>query len=54
MVKSLVGTVNWQAPELWVAHPRYVSALLFFTLFFSPISIWQVELKGLLWGGSQE
>ncbi|KAI8446575.1 kinase-like protein [Phakopsora pachyrhizi] len=23
MVKSLVGTVNWQAPELWVAHPRY-------------------------------
>jgi serine/threonine protein kinase len=23
MIKSLVGTVNWQAPELWVAHPRY-------------------------------
>ena len=23
MVKSLVGTVNWQAPELWVAHPKY-------------------------------
>ncbi|KAF8163572.1 hypothetical protein B0H34DRAFT_328730 [Crassisporium funariophilum] len=23
MVKSLVGTVNWQAPELWTAHPKY-------------------------------
>lgn len=23
MVKSLVGTVNWQAPELWHAHPKY-------------------------------
>lgn len=23
MVRSLVGTVNWQAPELWVAHPKY-------------------------------
>ena len=23
MVRSLVGTVNWQAPELWVPHPKY-------------------------------
>ena len=23
MVRSLVGTVNWQAPELWHAHPKY-------------------------------
>lgn len=23
MVRSLVGTVNWQAPELWNAHPKY-------------------------------
>lgn len=23
MVCSLVGTVNWQAPELWHAHPKY-------------------------------
>lgn len=23
IIKSLVGTVNWQAPELWVPHPRY-------------------------------
>lgn len=23
MIRSLVGTVNWQAPELWVPHPRY-------------------------------
>ena len=23
MVRSLVGTVNWQAPELWTAHPCY-------------------------------
>ena len=23
MIRSLVGTVNWQAPELWVAHPKY-------------------------------
>lgn len=23
MVRSLVGTVNWQAPELWTAHPKY-------------------------------
>ena len=22
VVRSLVGTVNWQAPELWVPHPR--------------------------------
>jgi len=23
MVRSLVGTVNWQAPELWHPHPKY-------------------------------
>ncbi|KAI5481906.1 mitogen-activated protein kinase kinase kinase 13 [Pseudohyphozyma bogoriensis] len=23
VIRSLVGTVNWQAPELWVPHPRY-------------------------------
>ncbi|KDE08080.1 TKL protein kinase, variant [Microbotryum lychnidis-dioicae p1A1 Lamole] len=23
VIRSLVGTVNWQAPELWVAHPKY-------------------------------
>ena len=23
MIRSLVGTVNWQAPELWSPHPRY-------------------------------
>ena len=23
MNRSLVGTVNWQAPELWHAHPKY-------------------------------
>ena len=23
MVRSLVGTVNWQAPELWSPHPKY-------------------------------
>lgn len=23
MVRSVVGTVNWQAPELWHAHPKY-------------------------------
>ncbi|WWC73207.1 uncharacterized protein I206_107173 [Kwoniella pini CBS 10737] len=23
MIRSLVGTVNWQAPELWHPHPRY-------------------------------
>lgn len=23
MIRSLVGTVNWQAPELWHASPRY-------------------------------
>ena len=23
MIKSLVGTVNWQAPELWHPNPRY-------------------------------
>lgn len=22
VIRSLVGTVNWQAPELWVPHPR--------------------------------
>lgn len=27
MIRSLVGTVNWQAPELWVPHPRYVRPL---------------------------
>ncbi|GMK59326.1 hypothetical protein CspeluHIS016_0703410 [Cutaneotrichosporon spelunceum] len=23
MIRSLVGTVNWQAPELWHPHPKY-------------------------------
>jgi serine/threonine protein kinase len=23
MIRSLVGTVNWQAPELWHPQPRY-------------------------------
>ena len=23
MIRSLVGTVNWQAPELWHPSPRY-------------------------------
>lgn len=23
MVRSLVGTVNWQAPELWSPSPKY-------------------------------
>lgn len=23
MIRSLVGTVNWQAPELWHPTPRY-------------------------------
>ncbi|KAI0371665.1 kinase-like protein [Pilatotrama ljubarskyi] len=23
MVRSVVGTVNWQAPELWSPHPKY-------------------------------
>lgn len=23
MIRSLVGTVNWQAPELWKPNPRY-------------------------------
>jgi len=51
MVRSLVGTVNWQAPELWTAHPRYDHKVDVFScaMVFWEILQWHVADKKFPW-----
>ncbi|KAG8957863.1 hypothetical protein FRC03_009747 [Tulasnella sp. 419] len=56
MVKSLVGTVNWQAPELWHAHPKYDHKVDVFScaMVFWEMLQWHVPHKKYPWEGMNE
>jgi mitogen-activated protein kinase kinase kinase 13 len=51
MVRSLVGTVNWQAPELWHAHPKYNYKVDVFScaMVFWEILQWHTKEKKFPW-----
>ncbi|KAG9014622.1 hypothetical protein FRB94_011800 [Tulasnella sp. JGI-2019a] len=56
MVKSLVGTVNWQAPELWHAHPKYDYKVDVFScaMVFWEMLQWHSPSKKYPWEGMNE
>ncbi|KAG8856025.1 hypothetical protein FRB96_006592 [Tulasnella sp. 330] len=56
MVKSLVGTVNWQAPELWHAHPKYDHKVDVFScaMVFWEMLQWHSPSKKYPWEGMNE
>ncbi|EIM90353.1 kinase-like protein [Stereum hirsutum FP-91666 SS1] len=56
MVRSLVGTVNWQAPELWHAHPKYnhkVDVFAAGAVFWEMLQ-WHLPNKKYPWEGMNE
>lgn len=56
MVRSLVGTVNWQAPELWHAHPKYNYKVDVFScsMVFWEMLQWHLPNKKFPWEGMNE
>ncbi|KAF8582190.1 kinase-like protein [Ramaria rubella] len=56
MVCSLVGTVNWQAPELWHPHPKYNFKVDVFscTMVFWEILQWTAKEKKFPWEDMNE
>ncbi|KIJ35704.1 hypothetical protein M422DRAFT_180399 [Sphaerobolus stellatus SS14] len=56
MVRSLVGTVNWQAPELWHAHPKYNFKVDVFScaMVFWEILQWHAKEQKFPWEGMNE
>ncbi|KAG8760808.1 hypothetical protein FRC14_001836 [Serendipita sp. 396] len=56
MVRSLVGTVNWQAPELWHARPKYDHKVDVFScaMVFWEILQWHLPNKKYPWEGMNE
>ncbi|KJA27023.1 hypothetical protein HYPSUDRAFT_179787 [Hypholoma sublateritium FD-334 SS-4] len=56
MVRSLVGTVNWQAPELWHAHPKYNHKVDVFScaMVFWEMLQWHAPTKKFPWEGMNE
>ncbi|KAI0689437.1 hypothetical protein BC835DRAFT_1369050 [Cytidiella melzeri] len=56
MVRSLVGTVNWQAPELWHAHPKYNHKVDVFScaMVYWEILQWHLQNKKFPWEGMNE
>jgi serine/threonine protein kinase len=56
MVRSLVGTVNWQAPELWHAHPKYNHKVDVFScaMVYWEMLQWHVTNKKFPWEGMNE
>ncbi|KAI0063443.1 hypothetical protein BV25DRAFT_1883939 [Artomyces pyxidatus] len=56
MVRSLVGTVNWQAPELWHAHPKYNHKVDVFAcgMVFWEMLQWHLPNKKFPWEGMNE
>lgn len=56
MVRSLVGTVNWQAPELWHPTPKYNHKVDVFAagVVFWEMLQWHVKEKKYPWEGMNE
>ncbi|GAA5885234.1 hypothetical protein JCM6882_009531 [Rhodosporidiobolus microsporus] len=56
MIRSLVGTVNWQAPELWSPHPRYNEKVDVYSvgLVFWEILQWHQAVKRYPFEGQNE
>jgi len=56
MMRSLVGTVNWQAPELWSPHPRYNEKVDVYSvgLVFWEILQWHQPVKRYPFEGQNE
>ncbi|KAG8743688.1 hypothetical protein FRC10_011561 [Ceratobasidium sp. 414] len=56
MVRSLVGTVNWQAPELWHAHPKYDYKVDVYSCacVFWEMMQWHLPSKKYPWEGMNE
>ncbi|KEP53862.1 tyrosine kinase family catalytic domain protein [Rhizoctonia solani 123E] len=56
MVRSLVGTVNWQAPELWHAHPKYDYKVDVYSCgcVFWEMMQWHLPNKKYPWEGMNE
>jgi len=56
MVRSLVGTVNWQAPELWHAHPKYDHKVDVFScaMVYWEMLQWYQSKKTYPWEGMNE
>ncbi|TFK76195.1 hypothetical protein BDN72DRAFT_784825 [Pluteus cervinus] len=56
MVRSLVGTVNWQAPELWHAHPKYNHKVDVFScaMVYWEMLQWHQTTKKFPWEGMNE
>ncbi|KAF8136481.1 hypothetical protein EV363DRAFT_736842 [Boletus edulis] len=56
MVRSVVGTVNWQAPELWHAHPKYNHKADVFScaMVFWEMLQWHLPAKRFPWEGMNE
>ncbi|KAI0345412.1 hypothetical protein BDW22DRAFT_1354345 [Trametopsis cervina] len=56
MVRSLVGTVNWQAPELWHAHPKYNHKVDVFScaMVYWEMLQWHLHNKKFPWEGMNE
>ncbi|KAF9077142.1 kinase-like domain-containing protein [Rhodocollybia butyracea] len=56
MVRSLVGTVNWQAPELWHAHPKYNHKVDVFSCacVYWEMLQWHLPNKKFPWEGMNE
>ncbi|KAI9459501.1 hypothetical protein BJY52DRAFT_1266235 [Lactarius psammicola] len=56
MVRSLVGTVNWQAPELWHPHPKYnhkVDVFACAAVYWEMLQ-WHLPNKRYPWEGMNE
>ncbi|KAI0332549.1 hypothetical protein GY45DRAFT_1320746 [Cubamyces sp. BRFM 1775] len=56
MVRSVVGTVNWQAPELWHPHPKYNHKVDVFScaMVYWEIMQWHNPNKKYPWEGMNE
>lgn len=56
MVRSLVGTVNWQAPELWHPHPKYNHKVDVFScaMVFWEMMQWHLPNPKFPWEGMNE
>ncbi|CDO76425.1 hypothetical protein BN946_scf184781.g2 [Trametes cinnabarina] len=56
MVRSVVGTVNWQAPELWHPHPKYNHKVDVFScaMVYWEILQWHNPNKKYPWEGMNE